>query len=75
MIVSAGVVSSACLILKKYNMKKLLLLLTVIVGCHGVAFGDHHGKKNGSKDVEEITNTHLPKYAERCGSIQHDRLT
>ena len=59
---SAGGFSSACLILKKYKMKKLLLLLTVVVGCHGVVFADHHGKANGSKDVEEVTNTVLKMY-------------
>ena len=43
-------------------MKKLLLLLSVITGCLGVAFADNHGKSNDSKDVEEVTNAVLKMY-------------
>jgi hypothetical protein len=43
-------------------MKKLLLMLTAIFGSHCVAFADHHGKENGFKDVEEVTNTVLKMY-------------
>jgi hypothetical protein len=38
--------------MEKYKMKKLLLMLTAIFCSHCVAFADHHGKENGSKDVE-----------------------
>ncbi len=48
--------------MKKYKMKKLLLILTAIFGCHGVAFADHHGKENGFKDIEEVTNPFLKMY-------------
>ena len=43
-------------------MKKLLLLLTSVVGFQGIVYADHHAKTDGSNDVKEVTNAVLKMY-------------